>query len=122
MSARLARILSRLFTSALVLFLLGQPFVALAFDQAAGMSCCKNACCCRKSHGHTDGPALTSRDCGGQCHVSIRNTQPVAANIGHEQSSAQPAPAFIPETAYKAWLPCARPNPVLFERPPPSVA
>src|SRR5271154_5031813 len=78
MPTRLARFLA----CALAVFLLAQPIPALAFSSSGGdcaSSCCHDSMsCCRKSHRHTSGPAFSSRECCQQCHVSVRQNQPVA--------------------------------------------
>jgi len=125
MLKRLAQVLPRLFASALIVFLFAQPFTALAFDDCSGMSsmaCCKDKCCCRRMHHASMGTGLTSKDCCGQCHISIRNTQPVATSIDPPPPDVKLAPVLAKAVFHPAWVPLTRPNPVLFERPPPSVA
>jgi len=47
------------------------------------------------SHGDTSGPAFSSRDCCGQCQVSVRKSQPVAGTVPPARTFAQLAPAVL---------------------------
>jgi len=127
MSSRAARC----FAIALVAFLLAQPVPFLAFgSNASDESCCckdKSATCCRRAHGHTlhwdtSGPAFSSRDCGGQCQVSVRNSQPVAETVAPALAGVELAPAISSPLARSGWIPSARHDAALFERPPPFIA
>ncbi len=131
---RLERILSimpsrtaRWFALALVVFLFAQPipFLAFAQDASDGSCCCKDKSmsCCRRSHHHAgseSGPAFSSRDCCGQCQVSVRKSQPVAATVVPATARRELAPAISPLPARLTWIPCARRDAALFQRPPPS--
>ncbi|HTB20770.1 MAG TPA: hypothetical protein VK708_21750 [Bryobacteraceae bacterium] len=119
---------ARWFAIALVAFLLAQPFPFLAFaqDSSDGSCCCKgkNASCCRRSHGHaghmdSSGPALSSRQCCGQCQVSVRANRPVAATLAAVRQDAELAPAIAMPPAWTGWIPSSRQDAALFERPPP---
>jgi len=119
---------SRWFAIAVVVFLFAQPVPFAAFAQQAGDgSCCckdKTASCCRRSHQRalqagSSGPAFLSRDCCGQCQVSVRNSQPVAETAAPPARCAELAPAVAPAAAWSGWMPCARHDSALFERPPP---
>jgi len=122
MPSRAARWLS----VALAAFLLTQPIAFEAFAAASkdASSCCKdkNACCCRKSHGKTSGPALSSRDCGSQCQVSVRNSEPVAAATAPRNADAELQPAISIACARPGWTPSLHSDTALFERPPPFAA
>jgi len=132
MSSRLAR----WFAIALVAFLFAQPIPLLAFaaDSSDAPCCCKakSASCCRRSHGHmahgeashgdTAGPAFSSRECCGQCQVSVRKSQPVAEAMAPAMARAELAPAVAPALAPMCWIPSVRHDAVLFERPPPSAS
>jgi len=121
--------MARWFAFALVVFLFAQPipFLAFAADSSDASCCCKgkSASCCRRSHGHaahgdTSGPALSSRECCGQCQVSVRNTQPVAESIDPTAACVELAPTPASPATVMCWIPSARHDAALFERPPPS--
>jgi len=115
--------LARWFATALVAFLFAQPIPFAAFAQNANdMPCCndKGMSCCRRSHKHTSGPAFSSRDCCGQCQVSISKSQPVAETVPPARACAHLAPAISSPLAWVGWIPSARHDATLFERPPPS--
>src|SRR6202522_2247810 len=118
---------ARWFALALVVFLLAQPlpFLAFALNTSDGSSCCKekSMSCCRRSHHHASpesGPAFSSRDCCGQCQVSVRKSQPVAETVAPRIVWEQLAPAISALSAWPSWIPCARHDAALFQRPPPS--
>ena len=121
---------ARWFAFALVLFLFAQPipFLAFAADSSDAPSCCKgkSASCCRRSHGHaahgdTSGPAFSSRECCGECQVSVRDSQPVAENIDPTEACVELWPAAGSPATPMSWNPSARHDVALFERPPPSL-
>jgi hypothetical protein len=118
----------RFLAGALVGFLLSQPIPALTFASSDAASCCckdKSASCCRRMHGmpHGDssGPAFSSRECCGQCQISVRQSQPVAVTVAPTAAFGEPALASSSPLARLGWIPSARHDAVLFERPPPSV-
>ena len=121
---------ARWFAFALVVFLFAQPIPFLAFAQSAGdgFSCCKdkdaknamNASCCRRSHAKPSGPAFSSRDCCSQCQVSVSESQPVAKGLAPACSGAELVSAIAAPMAWLGWIPSARHDATLFERPPPT--
>jgi len=112
----------RFFSGVLAVFLLAQPVPALAFASSDSAACCckdKSAMCCRRSQ-HSSGPAFSSGDCGGQCHVSVRQSQPVAESHAPATLGTELAPTVLPVLLRQPWIPSARHEAALFERPPPS--
>jgi hypothetical protein len=119
----------RFLASALAAFLLAQLIPALAFasSDASDASCCckdKSASCCRRMHGmphrRSFGPAFSSRECCGQCQISVRQSQPVADSVTPAILCTELAPAISSPLAWLGWIPSAHHDAVLFERPPPS--
>jgi len=111
----------RFLAGVLAVFLLAQPVPALAFASTDSAACCckdKSAMCCRRSQ-HASGPAFSSRDCGGQCHISVRQSQPVAESLAPAALGTELAPALLPVLLRQPWIPSARHDAALFERPPP---
>ncbi|MBV9770333.1 MAG: hypothetical protein JOZ32_12230 [Bryobacterales bacterium] len=111
------------FALALAAFLLVQPIPFLAFASSAdNMPCgCKDGSmsCCRRSHGHSSGPVFSSRNCCEQCHVSVRQSRPVAESVAPTIIRAEVAPIASSPIARFSWIPSALHQPALFERPPP---
>jgi hypothetical protein len=119
--------MARWFALALVVFLFAQPIPFQAFGQDTGSECpcCKDMKCCRRMHGHmppgdTSGPAFSSRDCCGQCQVSVRKTRPVAENFAPAVAFSELAPSISSPETRASWTPSSWLDAVLFERPPPS--
>jgi hypothetical protein len=113
----------RFLAGVLAAFLLAQLIPSLAFASPDSASCCckdKNASCCRRMHGHSSGPALSSRECSGQCQISVRQSQPVAETVAPATASAELAPAISSPLVWLGWIPSAHHDAALFERPPPS--
>lgn len=122
MRKRLASIVA----SSLAAFFLMQPAAVLALvelNAGADASCCKNACCCRRSHGKTNGAALTAAPgCGQACHVAVQN-------IGGASDAAVPATEHVaPTVVATVSVPReeqavhSRTEAALYQRPPPSQA
>jgi|SRR5580698_11031069 len=119
MPTRVVRILA----SALAVFLLAQPISVLAFASQDAASCCckdnKSASCCRRSHAHSAGPALSSRDCCGQCHVSVRGNRPAGEAAAPATVHAGLLPALSRAMARRDSFYSPHYDPTLFQRPPP---
>jgi hypothetical protein len=117
----------RFLVGVLALVLLAQPIPPLAFASSDSASCCcrgKSATCCRRMHGmphgHSSGPALSSRECCGQCQISVRQSQPVAATVAPATTFAEPAPAISRAIAALDGFRSTHSDLALYQRPPPS--
>jgi len=112
----------RFLAGVLAVFLLAQPISSLAFASPDSAACCckdKSAMCCRRSQ-HSSGPAFSSRECCEQCHVSVRQSQPAAESVAPATQGTELAPAPLLVLLRQPWIPSARHDAALFERPPPS--
>jgi hypothetical protein len=70
-------------------------------------------------HGHTSGPAFSSRDCCEQGQISVRQSQPVAESVAPAMMFAEPAPAISETIAALVGFRSTRPDFALYQRPPP---
>jgi hypothetical protein len=117
--------LSRLIACALLVCLSVEPlpFLGLVESGSPSAACCKDKkeCCCRRSHGDSNGPTLAADPaCRMQCHVPVRSVKPVAVTAPQRQAMANAAPIterpmFEPARAARAQLEVS-----LYQRPPPA--
>ncbi len=96
------------------------PFLGLSVGGAMSESCCKQVCCCRRSH--TDhGPTLTSAmPCASGCPIAVRNIKLLAAIEPPARIQTTAAPPVEPVAERRTAPAFSHRDVFLYQRPPPA--